>query len=86
MIDSLASFGCEADLILFHPYDKGYWGFDSMPMEVNLRYLQYLQARLSSFHNVWWSLANEYDLVKQKSEDEWCQLIAAVKRTTRTDI
>ena len=80
MIDSLASFGCEADLILFHPYDKGYWGFDSMPMEVNLRYLQYLQARLSSFHNVWWSLANEYDLVKQKSEDEWCQLIAAVKK------
>ena len=80
MIDSLASFGCEADLILFHPYDKGYWGFDSMPMEVNLRYLQYLQARLSSFHNVWWALANEYDLVKQKSEDAWCQLIAAVKK------
>ena len=26
--DRLNRLGIEADLILFHPYDKGRWGFD----------------------------------------------------------
>ncbi len=56
-------------LILFHPYDK--WGFDSMPNEVNFRYLRYLIARYSAFRNVWWSLANEYDFVKAKTREDW---------------
>ena len=30
-IDALDQLGIEADLILFHPYDKGRWGFDSLP-------------------------------------------------------
>ena len=54
--------GIEADLIIFHPYDYGAWGFDRMPAEVNDRYLRYLVARLASFRNIWWSFANEYDL------------------------
>jgi hypothetical protein len=70
-IDDLSTLGVEADLIIFHPYDKGRWGFDSMPMEANIRYVKYLTARLSSFRNVWWSVANEWDLVKAKTHDDW---------------
>lgn len=70
-IDDLNAMGIEADLILFHPYDKGRWGFDAMPNEVNIRYLNYVLARLSSFKNVWWSLANEWDYVKSKTKKDW---------------
>ncbi|HSC39527.1 MAG TPA: DUF5060 domain-containing protein, partial [Chitinophagaceae bacterium] len=78
-IDELEKLGIESDLILFHPYDKGRWGFDSLPMEVNFRYIRYIVARLGSFHNVWWSVANEWDLVKYKSHDDWMALSNAVK-------
>ncbi|MDD3319818.1 MAG: DUF5060 domain-containing protein [Paludibacter sp.] len=70
-IDELDKLGIEADLILFHPYDKGRWGFDSMPSEVNIRYIKYIIARLGSFRNVWWSMANEYDYVKAKTDADW---------------
>jgi hypothetical protein len=70
-IDDLNKLGIEADLILFHPYDKGRWGFDAMPNEVNVRYIKYVAARLSSYKNVWWSLANEWDLVKEKTKADW---------------
>jgi len=63
--------GIEADLILFHPYDFGAWGFDRMPAEVNDRYLKYLVARLSSFRNLWWSFANEYDLFFEREMKDW---------------
>jgi hypothetical protein len=70
-IDDLSKLGIEADLILFHPYDKGRWGFDAMPNEVNVKYIKYLTARLSSFRNVWWSMANEYDYVANRSIADW---------------
>lgn len=70
-IDDLNQLGIEADLILFHPYDKGRWGFDAMPGDINIRYIQYLTARLSSFKNVWWSLANEWDYVTSKKVADW---------------
>ncbi|MCU7548009.1 DUF5060 domain-containing protein [Chitinophagaceae bacterium LB-8] len=70
-IDELDSLGIEADLILFHPYDKGRWGFDAMINETNIRYIKYLTARLASFRNVWWSLANEWDYVKAKTPADW---------------
>lgn len=70
-IDNLRDLGIEADLIIFHPYDKGRWGFDEMPMEANLNYIKYLTARLSSFRNIWWSLANEYDYLKSKTDADW---------------
>lgn len=79
-IDALRDLGVEADLILFHPYDKGRWGFDSLPMDVNIRYLRYVTARLSSFRNVWWSVANEWDLVKYKTHADWDTLSKAVVR------
>lgn len=78
-IEDLDEIGIQADLILFHPYDKGRWGFDAMPNEVNIKYLNYLVARLSAYKNVWWSLANEWDYVKSKSIADWdsyAQLIA----------
>ena len=69
-IEKLGDLGIEADLILFHPYDYGKWGFDKMSVEQNIRYLRYLMARLSAYHNIWWSMANEYDMMR-KPTDEW---------------
>lgn len=63
--------GIEADLIIFHPYDYGAWGFDRMPRAVNERLLHYLVARLASFSNVWWSFANEYDLFIGRTIEDW---------------
>ena len=77
-IDELNKLGIEADLILFHPYDKGRWGFDSLSMDVNLQYIKYTVARLSSFRNIWWSMANEYDYVKTKTHEDWLTLTKAV--------
>jgi hypothetical protein len=57
----LQRLGIEADLILWHPYDR--WGFSEMGRENDDRYLRYAIARLGAFRNVWWSLANEYDLM-----------------------
>jgi len=77
-IDALRDIGVEADLILFHPYDKGRWGFDAMSNDVNIRYIEYITARLASFRNVWWSLANEYDYVTAKTDDDWDLLTKTV--------
>jgi hypothetical protein len=68
---NLRALGIEADLILFHPYDFGAWGFDRMPDEVNERYLRYVVARLAAFRNVWWSFANEYDLMLGRTLLDW---------------
>ncbi len=57
----LQRLGIEADLILWHPYDR--WGFADMSDEQDDRYLRYCIARLSAYRNVWWSLANEYDFM-----------------------
>ncbi|WP_128661002.1 DUF5605 domain-containing protein [Paenibacillus sp. 598K] len=68
-IADLRALGIEADLILFHPYDR--WGYDKMSAETDDRYLRYITARLSAYRNVWWSLANEYDLMRAKTTDDW---------------
>jgi hypothetical protein len=67
----LQTLGIEADVILFHPYDGGHWGFDRMPPDADDRYLRYVVARLSAYRNVWWSLANEWDIMKKKSEGDF---------------
>ena len=46
-----------------------------MPAEVDDRYLRYLTARLSAYRNVWWSLANEFDLMKSKSTTDFTRLL-----------
>jgi len=68
-IRDLRSMNIEADLILFHPYD--HWGFQEMPADVDDRYLRYVIARFASYRNVWWSLANEFDLMLKKNEADW---------------
>jgi hypothetical protein len=68
-VGRLRDLGIEADLILLHPYDR--WGFSDMPPEVEDRYLRYVCARLAAYRNVWWSMANEWDFVRQKTEADW---------------
>jgi hypothetical protein len=71
-IIALDKLGVEADLILFHPYDS--WGFARMGKKFDQLYIQYVVARFASFKNVWWSLANEYDLLAlagQKPLSAW---------------
>ena len=70
-VGRLRDLGIEADIILFHPYDKGHWGFDAMPAAANERYLRYIVARLAAYRNVWWSMANEFDFIKSKSMEDW---------------
>ena len=70
-VADLQKLGIEADVILFHPYDEGHWGFDRMPAAVDDRYLHYVVARLAAYRNVWWSLANEWDFMKQKKESDF---------------
>lgn len=65
----LQKLGIEADIILFHPYDR--WGFSTMTAEQNEFYLRYVAARFSAFRNIWWSFANEYDFIKSKTVDDW---------------
>ena len=70
-VADLQKLGIEADIILFHPYDGGHWGFDRMPAAADDRYLHYLVARLAAYRNVWWSLANEWDFMKMKTEADF---------------
>jgi hypothetical protein len=84
-IAQLRDLGIEADIILFHPYDEGHWGFDRMPDDADDRYLQYVISRLSAFRNVWWSLANEYDFMKEKQSSDWDRLIEVVRKSDPYD-
>lgn len=68
-IADLRALGIEADLILFHPYDR--WGYATMTPEADDRYLRYAIARFAAYRNVWWSLANEYDLMRAKTNSDW---------------
>ncbi len=68
-IKELANLGIEADIILFHPYDR--WGFSRMGREAERFYLSYMIARYGAFRNIWWSLANEYDLFPKKSIEDF---------------
>jgi hypothetical protein len=69
-IGRLAELGIEADIIIIHPYDR--WGYCTMSEEQDFRYLKYLVARIASYRNVWWSLANEYDfLLDVKPMERW---------------
>jgi len=68
-INSLRELGIEADLIVMHNYDR--WGFSLMNAECDDLYWNYVIARFSAYRNVWWSLANEYDLMTQKKITDW---------------
>jgi hypothetical protein len=68
-IQQLADIGIEADLILFHAYDR--WGFSDMGAAADDLFVSYVVRRLSAYRNVWWSIANEYDLVRTKETADW---------------
>lgn len=77
LIREFAAMGVQVDLILFHPYDR--WGFSSLTYEECSAYLNYVVDRLSGHPNLWWSLANEFDNVKEFDIEWWprfAQLIA----------
>ncbi|WP_081848844.1 DUF5605 domain-containing protein [Clostridium sp. KNHs205] len=65
----LQELGVEADLIVMHPYDR--WGFSCMSKEEDRLYWEYITARFSAYRNIWWSLANEYDLMREKNLKDW---------------
>ena len=77
-IEDLLDLGIEADLILFHPYDR--WDFSRMDKGTDERYLRYIVARLSSYRNVWWCFANEFDLMREKDESDWDGFFKLVQR------
>lgn len=77
-VGQLRDLGIEADIILFHPYDEGHWGFDRMPAAADDRYLRYVVARLAAYRNVWWSLANEFDFMKEKTDADWGRFVKVV--------
>jgi len=75
---ALQKLGIEADVILFHPYDYGKWNLDRMNAEESAFYLRYLIARIASFRNVWWSMANEYDIMR-RTDEEWEALFRIIQ-------
>jgi hypothetical protein len=76
-VEQLRDQGIEADLILFHPYDR--WGFATMDAAHDDRYLRYVVARLAAYRNVWWSMANEYDLMPNKRAADWERFFRVVQ-------
>lgn len=74
----LQNLGIEADIILFHTYDR--WGFENMNSESDDRYIKYVVARLSAFRNVWWSLANEFDFMPDKKEADWDRFFQIIQK------
>ncbi len=50
-----------------------------MGSEADDFYLGYAVARLSAYRNVWWAIANEYDLVKSKTTADWDRFFRIVQ-------
>jgi len=73
-IQQLKAMGVQADVILLHPN----WGFAKMDEAHNIAWLRYVVARLAAFSNVWWTRANEYDLLSPR---DWDKLTQAVNST-----
>ncbi len=77
ILNRISAMGIQIDLILFHPYDR--WGFSSLSREENRIYLDEVIRRLAANPDIWWSLANEYDLcLDHKSMAEWEEIEAFV--------
>lgn len=68
-IEALKDRNIEADIIVMHAYDR--WGFSKMEKEDDTLYWNYVIARFAAYRNIWWSLANEYDLLENKDLTDW---------------
>ena len=77
-ISELNKIGVQADLIIFHPYDR--WGYAKMTAEQDDRYVRYLVSRLSAYQNIWWSMANEYDYMRAKTVQDFDRFFHIVER------
>ncbi|SMH44700.1 Protein of unknown function [Rathayibacter oskolensis] len=75
-VADLAALGIQADLILFHAYDR--WGFSDMGRAADDLLTRYVVRRLAAHPNIWWSMANEYDLLWSKTVDDWERLAGIV--------
>ena len=73
----LQKIGIEADIILFHTYDR--WDFENMDAESDDRYIRYAVARLAAYRNVWWSLANEFDIMPSKKDSDWDRFFQIIR-------
>ncbi|MFF0703729.1 DUF5060 domain-containing protein [Streptomyces tendae] len=80
-VRDLRDLGVEADVILFHPYDRGYWGVDDMSRDEDLFLVRHVVARLAAYRNVWWSIANEYDFNTAKTVEDWNRVGQYVQRS-----
>ena len=78
-VGQLRDMDIQADIILLHPYDK--WGFAGMSSYGNDKYLQYAVSRLSAYSNVWWSMANEWDLMRNLQVQDWDRMSKLVSDT-----
>ncbi|HEX3356121.1 MAG TPA: DUF5060 domain-containing protein [Tepidisphaeraceae bacterium] len=78
-IADLRDLGIQADVILFHPYGRDDLRFDRMDPADDDRYLHYIVARLSAYRNVWWSLANEFDLIRSKKTADWDRMFQLIQ-------
>ncbi|WP_320774758.1 DUF5060 domain-containing protein [Streptomyces sp. CRN 30] len=79
-VRDLRDLGIEADIILFHPYDRGHWGVDDMTREEDLFLVRHVVARLAAHRNVWWAVANEYDFNTAKTTEDWNRIGRYVQR------
>ena len=77
-VGQLRDLGIEADVILFNPYGK--FGFETLDAAGDERYVRYVVARLGAYRNIWWSLANEYDFLRTKTEPDWDRLGSLVQQ------
>lgn len=75
-IRQLRDMNIEADLIVMHPYDR--WGFNHMTAEADDLYWKYVIARFAAYRNIWWSLSNEYDFIRNKTLADWERYAAII--------
>ncbi len=76
-VDDLLRMGIVADIILFHPYDNDRWRHSKMSQPQDDAYLKYIISRLAPYRNVWWTMANEYDLFKPPKD--WDSIFQRVR-------
>jgi hypothetical protein len=79
-VKRLSDLGMQVDLILFRPYDKGQWGFDTTSDATNQRFLRYMVARFAAYQNIWWSLANENSYIKHLSDEDFDRYFQLVQK------
>lgn len=72
VIFTLAEMGIQNDIILFHPYD--HWGFSNLTGKESRIYLDYLLRRFAAIPQIWWSMANEFDMIPSKTMEDWYEL------------